>query len=169
MLFKPGFRKDGKTMFYALIALIILLDQATKYLIRTHMEIGQTTSIWKNVLDFTYYQNTGAAFSILQGQRWFFIAVALLFVGIAIYYRWKGKIKGRFLEWTVALLLGGAIGNGMDRLFYNKVTDFVNPQFGFGIFGIFNFADLAINVGVILLILRMLIRPSNKPVSQGNI
>ncbi|MDB5053566.1 MAG: signal peptidase [Bacilli bacterium] len=156
-------------MFYALIALIILLDQVTKYLIRTHMEIGQTTSIWKDVLDFTYYQNTGAAFSILQGQRWFFIIVALLFVGIAIYYRWKGKIQGRFLEWTVALLLGGAIGNGIDRLVYNKVTDFVNPQFGFGIFGIFNFADLAINVGVILLILRMLIRPSNKPVSQGSI
>lgn len=143
-------------LFYLLIALVVVLDQVMKYYIRTNMEVTESVPLWEGVINLTSHRNTGAAFGILEGQQWFFIlSVVAVIVGV-IYFRSKGEFKGRpLMETGVALLVGGAIGNAIDRVVFGAVTDFFDLQFMS--FAIFNIADVAINIGVGLMILSMLV------------
>ncbi|ASS77220.1 signal peptidase II [Tumebacillus algifaecis] len=143
-------------MFYLLIALVVVLDQVMKYYIRANMDVTESVPLWEGVINLTSHRNPGAAFGILEGQQWFFIlSTAAVVVGV-IYFRAKGELKGRpLMEIGLALLMGGAIGNAIDRVLFGVVTDFFDLQFVS--FAIFNIADVAINIGVGLMILSMLI------------
>ncbi|HEU4963736.1 MAG TPA: signal peptidase II [Bacilli bacterium] len=141
--------------FYVVIALVIGLDQWVKYYIRTHMEIGQSVPLWEGVINLTSHRNPGAAFGILEGQQWFFLLSTLVVVAAVIFYRARGDVrKGSLMDWGLALLVAGAIGNAIDRATMGVVTDFFDLQFVD--FAIFNVADVAINVAVGLMILSML-------------
>jgi signal peptidase II len=142
--------------FYGLIALVIGLDQWMKYYVRTHLDLYESVPLWPGVINLTSHRNTGAAFGILAGQQWFFILSTVLVVLGVLYYRYKGELKGRPLMSTgLALLVGGAIGNGIDRAVSGKVTDFFDLQFVH--YAIFNIADVAINVAVALMALSVLL------------
>ncbi|MBE9913591.1 signal peptidase II [Paenibacillus donghaensis] len=141
--------------FYILTLVVVLIDQGSKWWVRTFMEVGEHRSVLAPYLHFEYYQNSGAAFSSFQGYGKWFAYLALIVVGGLIYYRIKGKISGKLMELAAGLLAGGALGNAFDRLFYGKVTDFI--VWGSGS-GIMNMADLAINAGVLLFIIGMLLR-----------
>lgn len=144
-------------VFYYIIALVIIaLDQITKWLVVKNMYIGENIKVIENFLYITSHRNKGAAWGILQGQMWFFyIITTIVIIGI-VYYIQK-EIKGKKLMGiSLGLMLGGAIGNFIDRLFRKEVVDFVNTYiFGYD-FPIFNVADSALVIGVALLMLQML-------------
>ncbi|WP_106768288.1 signal peptidase II [Paenibacillus faecalis] len=138
-----------------LIALIVLmLDQGTKYLIATRLELGEQIPVIGNFFVITSSRNRGAAFGILQDQIWFFIVVTIVVVIGLIWYLRKVRIEGRkLLPTALALVLGGALGNFIDRLFMGEVVDFLQFNFGNYTFPIFNIADSCIVIGVGLIIL----------------
>lgn len=109
---------------------------------------------WEPYISFSHYENSGAAGSSFQGYGRYFIIVGVLFVAGVLYYRRKGLLKGIMLESGAAFLVGGAIGNTIDRIWFGKVTDFL--VFG-SRNGVLNLADLALNVGVLLIIVDMLL------------
>lgn len=144
-------------MFFYLIAiLIILLDQITKWLIVSKMTFGDSIPIINNVLYITSHRNSGAAWGILQGQMWLFYFITLIVIIALIYYIQKAA-RGKWLLGTsLALMLGGAIGNFIDRVFRKEVVDFIHTFiFGYN-FPVFNIADSSLCIGVVLLMIVML-------------
>ncbi|AIQ13879.1 signal peptidase II [Paenibacillus durus] len=141
-------------MVYYLIALIVfLLDQGTKYLISTRLEIDEQIPVIGNFFVITSHRNRGAAFSILQDQRWFLILVTVVVLIGIVWYLNKVKRTRRLLPLALSLVLGGAVGNFLDRAITGEVVDFLRFNFGSYTFPIFNVADSCIVVGVALIIL----------------
>lgn len=142
-------------MIFFLIALIaFLIDQATKYWIATSLTINEQIPVIGNFFLITSHRNRGAAFGILQDQRWFFIVVTtVVLIGIVWYMLKIRKSGNRLLQTALALVLGGAIGNFFDRALTGEVVDFLQFNFGSYTFPIFNVADSCIVVGVALIIL----------------
>src|SRR5690349_19105621 len=137
-------------LFYICAAFVVLVDQVSKILVRLHMQVGDALPFWRNHVHFNFYENSGAAFSSFQGFGRYFVIVALALVVGVIYYRSKGELRGVFMELGTGFLVGGAIGNAIDRTLYNKVTDFiVFGQDG----GILNLADIAINIGMVFIMI----------------
>lgn len=146
-------------MFYYIIALfVIILDQITKWLIVKNLELGESIKIIDNFLYITSHRNRGAAWGILQGQMWFFyIITVIVIIGIIFYMQKVIKNNNRLTGVSLALMLGGAIGNFIDRVFRKEVVDFINTYiFGYD-FPVFNIADSALVIGVILLMIQMLL------------
>src|SRR5690606_21126697 len=115
---------------------VIALDQFTKRLIVNHMELGDTIPVLGEFFQITSHRNTGAAFGILPGQRWFFITTTtIVVIAIVVYLIRLIKEKKKFLPFALGLLLGGAIGNFIDRLLFGEVVDFLKFRFQFNWFG----------------------------------
>ncbi|WP_379150789.1 signal peptidase II [Paenibacillus sp. sgz5001063] len=144
------------TLFYLISLLIVIADQGAKWAVRSHMQLGESIPVWSGHLQFTYYENSGAAFSSFQGFGQYFAIVAIVFVAAVFYYRHKGELRGPLLEAASGFLVGGAIGNALDRVIYHQVTDFL--VFG-SRGGILNLADLAINAGGLLVVDHLLKGP----------
>lgn len=144
-------------MFYYLIAiLIILLDQFTKWLVVSQMTFGDSIPIINNVLYITSHRNRGAAWGILQGQMWLFYAITLIVIIALIYYIQKAAKGKLLLGISLGLMLGGAIGNFLDRVIRKEVVDFIHTYiFGYN-FPVFNVADSSLCIGVVLLMIVML-------------
>jgi signal peptidase II len=147
--------------FLGLSGLIIVLDQWSKQWIVDNYQLFEPHPVLP-VLDITRLHNTGAAFSFLAGaggwQRWFFTALAIV-ISIAI-VRWLRGIDGnrqRLLASGLSLVMGGAIGNVIDRLRYGHVVDFIHAHWGNAYFPAFNVADAAISVGAALILLDALL------------
>ena len=137
-------------MWYYIIALIVfLIDQGTKWIIATKLELYEQVPVIGDFFLITSHRNTGAAFSILENKRWFFIIVTTIVVAGIIWYMQKIKHqKGVILPLGLSLILGGAVGNFLDRLLTGEVVDFLQFNFGSYTFPIFNIADTGICVGV---------------------
>ena len=145
-------------VFYYLIALfVILLDQITKWLIVSKMYLGESIPIIDNIFYITSHRNRGAAWGILQGQMWLFYVITIIVIVGIMYYLYKAA-KGKWmLGVSLALMLGGAIGNFIDRVIRKEVVDFIHTYvFGYN-FPVFNIADSALVIGVILLMIQMLL------------
>ena len=130
---------------------LVLIDQLTKYLTVQNIALGEIVEFIPNVVSFTYLQNTGAAFSILEGQMWFFYIITILVVGFLLYYMYAEAKDNKILGYILALVLAGALGNFIDRLLLQYVVDMIKLEFID--FAIFNVADSYLTVGVILLII----------------
>lgn len=145
-------------MLYYIIAVIIIgIDQVTKWLIVKNMELGESITVIENFIYITSHRNQGAAWGILQGQMWFFyIITTVVIIGI-IYYIQKYAKENKVMGIALGLMLGGAIGNFIDRLFHKEVVDFINTYIFSYDFPIFNVADSALCVGVVLLFIQMLL------------
>jgi len=114
-------------VFYYLIALaVILIDQVTKWMIVKEMYYGQSITVIENFLYITSHRNRGAAWGILQGQMWFFYLITVVVVVGLIIYIQKLKKQDKWFGIALALMLGGAIGNFIDRVVRKEVVDFVN-------------------------------------------
>ncbi|GIP20457.1 lipoprotein signal peptidase [Paenibacillus sp. J22TS3] len=142
-------------VIYYLIALIVfLIDQGTKYIIATKLQLNELVPVIGNFFVITSHRNRGAAFGILENQRWFFIVITVIVVLAIVWYMQKIKGgKNRLLPTALALVLGGAIGNFLDRALNGEVVDFLMFNFGSYTFPIFNIADSCIVVGVALIVL----------------
>lgn len=155
-----GKNKNGVTtsVVYFLIALIVfLIDQGTKYLIATRLELAEQIPVIKDFFIITSHRNRGAAFGILEGQQWFFILITIIVVAGIVWYLNKARKTRKLLPTALALVLGGAIGNFLDRILNGEVVDFLMFNFGSYTFPIFNVADSCIVVGVALIILDTLL------------
>ncbi|NEW09225.1 signal peptidase II [Paenibacillus sp. SYP-B3998] len=151
-------------LFYLIVLVVTAADQLSKYAIRSMLEVGESMPFYKDFISFTYYQNTGAAGSTLQGGARYLGILAVLFIIAVMYYRKKGLIRGFLKESGAALFVGGAIGNGVERLLYGKVTDFLVFYSGNGVM---NLADLAINLGVLLIVLDMFFSLRKRTVAKN--
>lgn len=129
--------------------LVTLLDQVTKWYVSSYMELGETIPVIPGIFHWTYIINPGAAFGILEYQHAFFLGiVVVLFVA----YGWMRKripAKPVYFPAGIGLLLGGALGNAIDRVRIHGVVDF----FDFRVWPIFNVADIGICLGVALVLL----------------
>lgn len=134
-------------LFYLVASLVIAIDQITKYLIRMYVQVGETFPLWG--MEITHYENSGMAHSLFQGYGRLFGLAAVLFIISVLYYRKKGTIKGTLADISFGFLVGGAAGNGLDRILFGQVTDFLTSRSGKGIL---NMADHAIEIGVVLFI-----------------
>lgn len=128
--------------------LVLIIDQITKYFVSSHFYLGESVQVIPNVFHWTYILNPGAAFGMLDGNRWFFVAIAVLVCAGVWYFRKELQQESVMVQNGAALFIGGAIGNLIDRIFIGQVIDF----FDFRIWPIFNVADIAICVGVGLII-----------------
>ncbi|TGV29789.1 signal peptidase II [Mesorhizobium sp. M00.F.Ca.ET.186.01.1.1] len=139
-------------MLYFLIAAgIIALDQWTKHLVVNNMERGDSIPLIADVFHLTSHRNMGAAFGILQNQRWLFIVITIaVVVGIVYSLIRLGKKQPR-ASLALSMVLGGPIGNFIDRATTGQVVDFLD--FTLINFPIFNVADMAITIGVGILLL----------------
>ncbi len=156
-------RAEEETLIYYIIALVIVvIDQVTKWIIDTSMEIGERIPVIENVFYITSHRNQGAAFGILQGQMWFFyIITTIVIIGIIYYMEKEAKYDWLYGS-SLGLILGGAIGNFIDRIFRGEVVDFVDTFiFGYN-FAIFNVADVALCVGVALIFIKMIVDERKK-------
>ena len=140
---------------------VVALDQLTKWLVRSRVPLHGSVEIIPNFLDITHVRNTGAAFGFLNavdfpGKTVVIAVVAICaLVGVSIY---AGTLANRQLlpRLAMALIIGGAAGNLIDRMFVGSVGDFVDAYWGSFHFWAFNVADSAITVGVALMILDMI-------------
>lgn len=156
--------------YYGLAAFAILLDQWTKWLIVKNMEYGERISVWDPWLGILSHRNRGAAWGMLEGQMWLFTIVTVGVI-IAIIYFYHKEAKGKpIFQVGLMLLLGGAIGNFIDRLFRGEVVDFVDvliPVIDYH-FPIFNVADAALTIAVVVLMIGLIIedKKEKKQVEQ---
>jgi len=127
---------------------VFVLDRISKFWISQNFALNESTQIIKNIFHLTLVHNTGAAFGIFRSQTIFFVVISLLaVVAIVIYIRRSTK-PSYFRDIALALILGGAFGNLVDRLFFGYVIDFLD----FRVWPVFNVADSAITIGTFLLI-----------------
>jgi len=144
--------------YYGLAAFVIILDQWTKWLIVKNMEFGERISVWDPWFGILSHRNRGAAWGMLEGQMWLFSIVTIAVIGAIIYFYHK-EAKGKPLfQVGLMLLLGGAIGNFIDRLFRGEVVDFVDvliPIMNYD-FPIFNIADAALTIAVVVLMIGLI-------------
>lgn len=141
-----------KNRLFWLVAIVsLILDQLTKYIVVQNFKLGETLGLWQGVFHFTYVTNTGAAFSLFrQGGgwlRWLSLAVSIGLIALA----WFGPKMKTFEQLGYSFILGGALGNGIDRFLSGSVVDFLD--FRLIQFPIFNLADVFINVGIICLLI----------------
>lgn len=139
-------------MFYLIAIIWLVLDQVSKYYVMNHFAIGESVSVIQNVFHLTYIINRGAAFGMLANQRWFFLVVAFILIIVYAIYHKKVNRGPISLRIGSAMLISGAIGNGIDRYVLHGVVDF----FDFRIWPIFNVADIGICVGVACIIYHLL-------------
>ncbi len=138
--------KYKNILFISLI--VVLLDQLTKFILIKTLSLSQSIVLIKNILHITYVVNTGAGFGILKNMNSFLIWITIIVIGL-IFYLYDKIPKGRLPQTCTALVLGGAVGNLIDRIFVGHVIDFID----FRVWPVFNIADSAITIGVIGLVI----------------
>ena len=128
--------------------LVFVIDQLVKHLVVSTMHLGQSFTVIKGIFHITYVLNPGAAFGMLEHQRWFFIVVALAAVLLGVFFYRKLQQESILMRSGAGLLLGGAVGNLADRIQSGLVVDFLD----FRVWPVFNIADIAICAGAGILI-----------------
>ena len=138
-------------------AAVVALDQVSKVLATDWLLTlpANTYALWPGVFHLTYTENRGAAFGMLQNARWFFICTTLIACGAIIFFLFRERKRMHpFMKITLGLILGGALGNFIDRMFLGYVRDMFSAVIIN--FAIFNVADSAISVGCVLLFIDLL-------------
>lgn len=145
-------------MIYFIISLIcVILDQISKFLVIKNLKPIASLPIIKDVFHLTYCENTGAAFSILSKNTAFLTILSIVFIVVILLFLYKNtkkKNKSKTLLLALSFILGGALGNLIDRLFHGFVTDFFD--FRLINFAIFNVADIFITIGAALLFIHII-------------
>ncbi|MEE9494105.1 MAG: signal peptidase II [Gammaproteobacteria bacterium] len=151
-----------KKGFFLLSAVVVILDQISKYLANNSLEYAQPFVVFPS-FNLTLLYNRGAAFSFLNDaggwQRWLFTGIALFAIVFIVNWLRKLSDKEWLLAFALSFILGGAIGNLIDRVWFGYVIDFIQVYYQSWFFPAFNLADSAITLGAILLIWNSLFGP----------
>ena len=137
--------------FYATAAVVLLTDQASKWLVRSELIPGETVSVIGSWFMLRHVHNAGAAFGLFPGNRIAFIFVSLVSVAAVIYLVSSGRYNIRGSRVAFGMVLGGAIGNLIDRLWLGYVVDFLDVGIGAYRWPTFNVADIGVTLGVLFL------------------
>lgn len=138
----------------AIISLVcIIIDQIIKVVITTNVEFAHSINVINNFFRITYLQNTGAAWSILSGNRILLIIVTIIALGIIYYVFLKNKKIKNYESILLGLLLGGIIGNLIDRVRFGYVIDYLDFNIFSYHYPVFNFADICIVISIIILVI----------------
>ena len=137
--------------------LVVVIDQLTKYLVTAFMGINEVITLVPGILNLNRITpNAGAAFGILQGRTWFLITITALIMIICVGLLIRKTFDSKLMYWALCLVLGGGVGNLIDRVFRDgNVVDFL--EFGFFEFPVFNVADIAVCVGAGLMVLYFIV------------
>lgn len=133
-------------MIPAIVISVLFLDQLSKFLAASFLQLNTPVVLIKNFLNLSLVHNRGAAFGILKNQLFMFVIISLVAIALILYHL-KDKKKSILSSISLSLILGGAAGNLIDRLRFGFVIDFLD----FRIWPVFNLADSAITIGVVLL------------------
>ena len=134
---------------------IVILDQLTKIAVQQWMTLHQSYPLLGDVVQFTYIRNPGAAFGITIGGRWLYLALSIIACAVMIYYLARLPSAERVGRYAIMIVLGGALGNLIDRALYGEVTDFIDIGAVAYRWPVFNVADSAVTIGIILLFTRL--------------
>ncbi len=148
--------RNNKSKIYLISLILLIVDQLVKLLIKSTFKLHEELELIPNFFSLHYLQNDGAAFSILQNKTYLLVIVAIICLGIMVYYIQKEKTFTKFSSISLGLILGGIIGNLLDRIIYKKVIDYLSFTFFTYNFPVFNIADVGITVGALLLIVSCL-------------
>lgn len=150
-----------KKKYYITISLIVaiailIIDQVTKRIIATTMNISDSYKVIPNFLNITSHRNNGAAWGILSGKMGFFYIITIVILIVLVLFYIKEAKYNLFMQVAISLLFAGALGNFIDRLVNGEVVDFVDTNiFGYD-FPIFNIADSSLTIGVLFIIIALL-------------
>lgn len=154
--------------YFSVAIIVLLIDQITKWSILKYLEIGERIVIWDPWFAILSHRNRGAAWGMLEGQMWiFFVVTIVVIIGILYFYFKEAKGKPLY-QICLMLLLGGALGNFIDRLFRGEVVDFIDvliPIIHYE-FPIFNIADSALTIAVIMLIIAIIREDKKEKVNK---
>lgn len=143
-------------MPYLIIIFSILLagvDQLIKYLVVENLKPISTVEVIPGLFSLTYVENRGAAFGMLSNARWIFILFTLAVIAAIIFVLFKYRVKSKLFNIAVVLIVGGGIGNLIDRIFYGFVVDYLSVSF---FPPVCNFADYCITVGAGIMVIYLL-------------
>lgn len=147
-------------MLYMIIAVLIVVgDQLLKHWITVNIDPGQVRDFIPNILSLTHTKNTGAAFSMLSEHTWILATISVIASVVLAYFVLK-KSTPKWERLALSFILGGCVGNAIDRVFLGYVVDMFMVEFVN--FAIFNLADAFINVGAVLFVVLYLVRASKE-------
>src|SRR5690625_4833159 len=149
-------------LYYIIALIVIAIDQISKYIVIQKMELYESIPIIKNFFYLTSHRNSGAAWGILQDQMMFFYIITVIVVIGIIYFMHVHAKNDKFLLLSFSLILGGAIGNFIDRLLRKEVVDFLDIYIFTYDYPIFNIADSALVIGAIMTMIAMFLDERNK-------
>ncbi len=158
-------------MNYGLIVFllgVVALDQTTKNLIKRSMSPGQSFPVFGDAVRITFVENDGMAFGLHVKNAALFTAFSIAACGFIIFYLWKQRREGGWLKAALVLILGGAVGNVIDRVAFGKVVDFIDVGIGTVRWPVFIAADSAVVVGMGILIVLMILEERAKPAAKTN-
>jgi signal peptidase II len=143
-------------LLFVLVTVLVVLDQYSKYLCTLYLEMGLPVAVFPG-LDLLLAQNKGAAFSFLDDaggwQRWLFAGISVVVSTVLTLWLWRLPRQQQLLGFALACILGGALGNLIDRVMLGYVVDFISVYYAQWRFATFNVADAAISCGAALLVL----------------
>jgi signal peptidase II len=148
---RGGFTKSAVLLLTALA--ILIADQLTKALVAANLELGQRVRVLGDLVQVWHAQNSGAAFSLFQGGSLVFLVVSVLSIGMVAYFHRSLRMQGLWLHLVLGVILGGTLGNFIDRLRQGYVTDWLSVGIGDARWPTFNVADSSIVVGIGILVL----------------
>ena len=134
-------------------AVLVIIDQIIKYFVSAYLQPVGSVSVIDNLFSLKYVENKGVAFGMFSDMRWVFVALTSVLLAIIIFYMFKKRPKGKFFYICAALIIGGGIGNLIDRIFYGYVIDYLSLSF---FPPVCNFADYCITAGTIMLVIYLL-------------
>lgn len=129
-------------------AVIVLADQLIKLAVVENIPLHKTKELIPGIISLTHIRNSGAAWSIMEGKTWFLIGLPIVISALAVWFMYKNRSGSRLGLVSLAMILGGGIGNLIDRIRLREVVDYISTDFID--FPVFNFADICVVVGAIL-------------------
>ena len=141
-----------KLRFYILSFIVVLIDQVSKILTKYYMVLHDSKEILGDFLRYTYITNPGMAFGIRIGNKTLFTIFSIIASFVIFIYLLKTRGDKKYVKLALSLILGGAIGNLTDRILYGSVVDFIDVGIGTLRWPVFNVADSAVTIGMIILI-----------------
>jgi signal peptidase II len=148
-------------IIFALVlsAVLVAVDQVIKYFVASYLpSLGRVTAV-PHILDLTYVENRGVAFGMFKDMRWLFVIFTVIVICVLLYIVIFKNIKSKLFYVASAMIIGGGIGNLIDRLFYGYVIDYLQLSF---FSPVCNFADYCITIGTVLLVVYLLFFSTEK-------
>ena len=151
----------GKFRYLIITAVVIALDQFTKYAVSVRMQEGDEIEVIRNFFAISYTKNPGIAFGMLNNGdvRWLLVVISVAAVMVVFYYMMRAPASNRLLLWSLALLSAGICGNLIDRVRIGRVIDFILVHYKDYQWPVFNVADTAITIGAAMMAIELFLTP----------